>query len=150
MSAVVDAAQPPAVDMRVDLRGGERAVAEEFLDRPQVSAAFEQVGRERVPQPVRVRKHTPQRARVEAPATHGDEERVFRAGGELWPRLVQVPRDPMARLLAERNRALLAALAAHVNELLLEVDVAEVETCCLAAAQSGRIDELEQRPVPQL
>ena len=56
------------------------------------------------------------------------------AAGKLRARLVQVARQPVRRLFAERNRTLLAALAVNVEELLLEVDVAEVEVHRLAAA----------------
>ena len=41
------------VDVGVALRGAEPGVAEQFLDRPQVGAALEQVRRERMPQRVR-------------------------------------------------------------------------------------------------
>ena len=65
------------------------------------------------------------------------------------PRLAQVAGDGVRRLLAERHDALLAALAAHAHELLLEVDVAEVEPDRLGAAQPGRVDELDERAVAQ-
>ena len=52
MRLVVDAPQAAAVDVAVQLRGRQRAVAEEVLDRAQVGAAFEQMGCERVPQAV--------------------------------------------------------------------------------------------------
>src|SRR4051794_18876834 len=45
---VVDAPQPAAVHVAVDLRRRERAVPEQLLDRPQVGAALEHVRRERV------------------------------------------------------------------------------------------------------
>ena len=77
--AVVDAAQALAVDVAVDLRRRERGVAEQLLDRPQVGAALEQVRRECVAQPVRMRRDPPQRARVEPAAAHREEERVLGA-----------------------------------------------------------------------
>ena len=49
-------------------------------------------------------------------------------------------------LFAERDDALLAALPADVDELLLEVDVGERQVDRLLRAQPGRVDELEQRP----
>ena len=74
----------------------------------------------------------------------------FAPCGELGPRLAQVAGEPERRLLAERDDALLAALAAaDVHELLLEVDVAEVEADGLGAAQPGGVDELDERAVPQ-
>ena len=54
MRAVVDAPRPLRVDMAVDLGSRERRVPEQLLDRAQVGAAFEQVGRVRVAQPVGV------------------------------------------------------------------------------------------------
>ena len=56
MRPVVDATEATAVDVRIDLRGRERAVAEQLLDRPQIGAALQQVGCERVPQAVRMRQ----------------------------------------------------------------------------------------------
>src|SRR5207244_10479572 len=53
-------------------------------------------------------------------------------------------------LLAQRDDALLRALAVpDMDTLLLEVDVAEVEPDRLGAAQPGRVDELDERPVAQ-
>ena len=113
-------------------------MAEELLDRPEVGAALEQMRRERVAQPVRVRHQPAERARVEPPAADGEEQRVLGAAGERRARVAQVPRDPERRLLAERHHALLAALAAaDVDELLLEVDIGEVEPDRLGAAEPG-------------
>ena len=53
-------------------------------------------------------------------------------------------RDDVRRLLAERDDALLAALPADANVLLLEVDVAEVEADRFRASQPGRVDELDE------
>ncbi len=56
----------------------------------------------------------------------------------------------MRCLLAERDDAILAALAvANVHVFLLEVDVGEIETDSLGAAQAGRVDELDERAVPE-
>ena len=48
MGTVVDLSQAPAVDVAVDLRRRERAVAKQLLDDAQVGAALEQVCGERV------------------------------------------------------------------------------------------------------
>ena len=150
MAAVVDAAEAPRVDVAVDLRRREGAVPEQLLDRAQVGAALEQVGRERVPQAMRVRAEAAQRRGVEPPAAGREEERVAGAAGELRPRPAQVARDPERRLLAERYDAVLRALAgADVDELLLEVDVAEVEPDRLGGAQAGRVDEFDERAVAE-
>src|SRR6185437_14824653 len=85
MRFVVDAAQMTRVDVAVDLRRGERAVAEQLLDRAEIRSAVEQVGGECVPQPVRVRDDAAQRARVEASAASGEKQGVVRAGSQLRP-----------------------------------------------------------------
>jgi hypothetical protein len=43
MGGAIDLEQPLAVDSGIDLRGRERGVAEQFLDRAQVAAARQQV-----------------------------------------------------------------------------------------------------------
>src|SRR6266542_1843587 len=149
MGAVIDPPQSPAVDVAVDLSGRERAVAEQLLDHPQVGTTLQQMGGEGMAQPVGVRHDPAQRAGIEPAAADGDEERVLGADGELGPPLTQVVRQPVGGLLAERDDALLSALAANVQGLLVEVDVAEVERRRLRAAQSGRIDELDEGPVPK-
>ena len=100
---------------------------EELLDRAEVGAALEQVRRERVAELVRVRADPAERARVEPLAARGQEQRRFGTANELGARIADVQRDPVGGLLAERDHALLVALAVHAHELLLEVDVGEVE-----------------------
>ena len=68
---------------------------------------------------------------------------------ELRTCVLQVEPNPVRGLLAERDDSLLVALAPDANRLLLEVDVAEIEVDRLAAAQPGRVDELEQRAVAE-
>src|ERR671930_1943492 len=145
---VVDAAETGRVHVAVHLGRRERAVPEQLLDRPQVGAALEEVGRERVPQAVRVREEPAQRARVEPASAGGEEERVLGAAGELRPCLAKVDGEPVRSLLAERDDPLLVAFPAHVDELLLEVDVREIQVDGFLRAKSGRVDELEERAVP--
>src|SRR5437867_2902388 len=136
MRMVVDAPQPLCIDVAVHLRRRERAVAEQLLDRAQVGAALEQVRRERVAEAMRVRGEAPQRRRIEAASADRKKERILGAAGELRARLAQVARDERAGFLAERYDAVLRSLAsANVDELLLEVDVAEVEVDRLGAAE---------------
>ena len=47
-------------------------------------------------------------------------------------------------LLAEREDALLPALAAHVQGLAVEVDICEIESDGLGASQAGRVHQLEE------
>src|SRR5438309_5680967 len=53
MKRLVHGPQVVAVDVRVQLRGGQVRVTEHFLDGAKVGATLEQVRRERVPQGVR-------------------------------------------------------------------------------------------------
>ena len=41
MGAVVDLPQPPLVDMRVDLRGGQAGMSQQFLHQAQVRATLQ-------------------------------------------------------------------------------------------------------------
>src|SRR6266852_5192614 len=49
----VDFQEPLRVDAGIDLGGRERGVAEQFLDRAQVAAAAQKMGREGMPQRMR-------------------------------------------------------------------------------------------------
>src|SRR5439155_20238066 len=118
-------------------------------DRPEVGAALEQMGRERVAETVWVRAEPAERARVEPPSARGEEERVRGAGGELRSRVAEITREPGGRLLAERDHALLSAFPADSHELLLEVDVGEVEVDRLPAPEPGGVHELHERRVPE-
>ena len=124
-------------------------MAEELLDRPQVGAALQQMGGEGVAEPVWVGEEAPQRGRVQRAPAGGEEERVLRAARQLGPAALELDAQTIGRLLAERDDALLAALAAYVHELLLEVDVGEPEIDGLLGAEPGRVDKLEERTVAE-
>src|SRR5690348_13002879 len=148
MRPVVHAPQVSWVDVAVDLRRRERAVAEQLLDRPEVGAAVEQVGGEGMPEAMGVGNDATERARVEAATARREEQGVVGSRREGGARLAEVAAEPDRRLLAERDDALLATLAApDVDELLLEVDVSEVEAHGLGAPQPGGVDELDERAV---
>ena len=102
-------------------------MAEELLDRAQVGPPLEQVGRERVPQPVRVADEPADGARVEPPSAGREEEGVLRAPRERGPGVAQVDGAVVRRLLAERDDPVLPALPPDVDRLAIEVDVGEVE-----------------------
>ena len=61
----------------------------------------------------------------------------------------QVAPERLGRLPADRNDALLAALADRAHEPLVEVDPALLEPDGLADAQPGAVEELDQRVVAQ-
>src|SRR5262249_28411036 len=117
--SVIHLPQAPPVHVAVRLRRRQRAVAEQLLDHAQGGAALEQMGRERVPQPVRMREEPADRARVQAPAARRDEQRVLGAVHELRARVVEIDAQPVRGLFSERDDALFVALAPHVDGLLL-------------------------------
>jgi len=53
MGLVVHRPQPSDGDVRIELRSGQRRVAKQLLDDPQIGSAFQQVCRGAVPQAVR-------------------------------------------------------------------------------------------------
>src|SRR5262249_30034446 len=110
---------------------------------------FQQMRRVCVPQPVRVRNDSPQGARVESPSMSRQEDRVRCADCERSAPVTEVARQRGCRLLAERHYALLAALAADEERLLLRVDVREMGGDCLSAAETAGVDELDEGPVAQ-
>src|SRR5919202_1298896 len=98
---------------------------------------------------MRMREQAAQRRGVEPASARGDEQCVLRAAHELRTCVAEIEREPVRCFLAEGNDALLPALAAYVQLLLLEVDVREIEIDRLAAAQARGVHELEQRAVSQ-
>ena len=84
MGTVVDPPQAPSVDVAVDLRGGERSVAEQLLDRAEVGAALEQVGGERMAQAMGIRHQAAQRRGVQGLAARGQEHMPRGSACQLW------------------------------------------------------------------
>ena len=129
MKPVVDRAQPRLEHVRVDLRRRQVGVAEHHLNGAQVGAALEQVRRERMPQHVRAERRAEAGARGRTPS----ESSRSRRGSSGPPRALTnsatrtpsrapcatsagravalVAPDPVGRLLADRDDALLVALA---------------------------------------
>lgn len=124
-------------------------MAEELLDDSQVGSALEEMRGEGVPEAMRVGQEAAQRRGVERAATGGEEERVDGSPRELRPRLLEVQAQPIRRLLAQGDDALLAALAPHPHQLLLELYVGEREVDDFLSTEPGRISELEERSVPE-
>ena len=109
-------------------------MAEELLNDAKVSTTLEQVSGERVAEPMGMAEEPPDRARVEPAPSCGEEDGVVRARRELRPTGPEIARELQRSLLSERDDTLLPALAAHVHDLTLEVDVPEVERDCLLAS----------------
>src|SRR6478609_1071746 len=89
MRAGIDFQQPLGIDAGIDLRGRERGMAEQFLDRAQIAAARQQMRGEGMPERVRrgavgqtERAAQPLHrelddARAQGPAACADEDRAF-------------------------------------------------------------------------
>src|SRR6185369_2779720 len=74
--ALIHCQKPLAVDAGIDLRGRERGVAEQFLDRAQIAAAAEQMGGEGMPQ--RMRRGAVGQAERAAQPLHGELDDSWR------------------------------------------------------------------------
>ena len=123
---------------------------EQLLDDAQVGAAFEEVRGERVAQAVRMAEEPAHGARVEpASARRRGRARRSRRAASAGRPVSQVARELERGLLAERHDALLAALAADVHGLAVEVDVGEVERDGLLRSAARRVEELEERAVAE-
>src|SRR6266508_4983002 len=133
--------------MAVHLRRGQRRVTQQLLDRAEVCTPLEEMRREGMTQAVGVGEEPSHGARVETASSRREEERIRSASRERRARVAQVDRHPVGGFLAERHDALLAALATHVHELLLEVDVSEVEPDRLGASEARGVDELDESSV---
>ena len=72
---------------------------------------------------------------------------VVGAPHERRPPVLEVDAQAVRGLLAERHGALLAALAANEERLLLEVDGGEREVDRLLRPQPRRVEELEEGAV---
>src|SRR5512138_146342 len=159
----VHRAQPCGIEVRVFLGRRERRVAQQLLDRAQVRARLEQVGRERVTQSVRrdldgqpcsaqpTLQEPRHRARRESSAAGIDEHGLASIGVRRlpapFPAERQVRRERLPGALPERRDALLVPLADDAQEPRREVDVLEVESGRLRHAQPRRVEQLEERAV---
>src|SRR5690348_471018 len=106
-------------------------MTKEFLDGPEVRPAVQQMGREGVPERVRMglgqrrgARHGASRPagqapsdvrRRQAPAGFGEKQRriAVTLGGQEWPGARQVALERHASVLADRNEAGLASLALY-------------------------------------
>src|SRR5688500_18776557 len=140
MKLLVHASQKLAIDVGIDLRGRDVGVPKHFLDRPQVGAAFEKVGREGVTE--RVRRHSlldPGAIHVlakELPCSHPREWLASRI--EKQHSLPLSPFEPRPKLTKihghrsngappDRYKPFLGPLPEHANETLLEQDIPRAE-----------------------
>src|SRR5438552_19130166 len=104
VGAEVELAAAAIADMRVKLGRGEVGVAEHLLNAAQVGAAFEEVGRKRVPEQVRVDAARLEAGFLREPAQDEEdagarEPAALRVEKELGPTAPVAVRPP-ARLVA--------------------------------------------------
>ncbi len=159
-----DLAQPLAIDVRVDLRGGDVGVPEEFLHHAKVRATHDQVRGEGMAQRVRVHvlqaghggvllHELPDRHALERPAAEGEQQAMLvaaiRKTREFRPQVAQVTLRPLDRRQPHGHHPLLAALAEDDERAKGLVEVVDLERADLARAQPARIHELEHAPVAQ-
>ena len=151
MGAVERLAQRPVAEVRVDLGGRDRGVAEQLLHDPQVGALLEQVRGERVAQHVRrdglldahrgrVVAHEAEDAlaRDAAAARVQQERRRLLALAEVRPPAREVAASGLGRETARRHDALTPALALDAHDAALEIEI--------AGAQAGSSET--RRPPP--
>ena len=150
MRVVVHAPQAARVDVAVDLRRRERRVAEQLLDRAQVGAALEQVGRVRVPEAVRVRQQPAEDARVEPPPADRDEQRVARAARERRPPVAQPEADAARPPPRRAGRAAPCRPCPRTCTCSRSRSTSPRSSATTSArAEPARVDELEQRRVAE-
>src|SRR5438105_8317903 len=153
---------PPIGYVGVELGRGQIGVAEHLLDAAQVGAALEQMRRERVPQqvwvdtlrleprPPRELSEEQERAGPRECAAAGIQEQLRAVAlVQERPPVRQVAAQRLGGLARERDDALLAALAEHADEPVVEVDCALLESERLADPQPSAVEELHERAVAE-
>jgi hypothetical protein len=126
--------------VRVELGGGEIGMSQHLLDAPKIGPALEEVRRERVPEQVRMDPRGLEAgAAGEAPedeeracsgqrtALRVEEELRTVAPVEVRPAAGEVAAKRLCGLAADRDDALLLALADAADEAVVERDGASVE-----------------------
>ena len=149
-------------DVRVDLGGRQRGVAEHFLDAPQVGAAFQQVRRRGVPQAVRpgagadTRRAQPLvhdaagRAGIHPAAPHAQEQRRPAGRGRDNRAAGLLPQAHRAdRRDTHGHRAFLPALAEHPNRPPSEVQRPAIKPAQLTDPDAGGVQQLQHRRITQ-
>ncbi len=167
MGFVVDVHQLADGGMGVFLRGGERLVAEKFLDGTKVGTIGQKMRGERVAERVRMQIpiHIDQANVFFDDATHGTLREAaagviqknrfgVRRGAAAGARARRLQQKFLAQrpvfiesflsFAAVRYDALFVALAADPQHAFVLVDVDQVETSKFADAEAGSVEKLEQ------
>src|SRR6186997_1488796 len=132
-------------------------MAEHLLDAPEIGASLEQVCREGVTQEMRMDAarlepcllgqppENEEGARAgQRPALGVQEELRLVAAVEERAAPGEIPAQGIDRAAAERDDALLVALAHRPHEPLVEVDSGALEADRLAHAKPGAVEELDE------
>src|SRR5215210_8139991 len=162
VSLEIGVATAPIGHVRVELGRGEIGVPEHLLDAAQVGASLEEMSGERVAQQMRVHPfrlearlagelaQDQERARARERATLGVEEELGAVSAvEMWAAVRQITTQCLRGLPADRDDALLAALADRADEAVVQVDAAALETDRLADPEAGAVQELDQSVVAE-
>ncbi len=160
MRLEVDVASPAIRDVGVALGRSEIRMAEHLLHRAEVCAALEEVRRERVAQEVGV---DPTRLEAGAVGQLAEDEKrprprertSTRVQEQLGPVATiemrasegEVASDGLGGRAPEWDEALLASLAEHPDDALLDCDAAFLETGGLGDTQPGSVQELDEGTV---
>ena len=164
--------EPAQRQVRVDLGGGDVGVAEQQLHAAQVGAVLDHVRGatvaqtvraglsvghfDDVPDPLAGQRHSAQGekeagrvlSRRGSLADWADASRTD--AGQVGPSLAQINLQCLDGGAAERDDALLVALATHLHAAQVERQIAGGEGRDLGDAQSARIEQLQNRPVAQI
>jgi hypothetical protein len=137
-------------------------MAEHLLDGAEVGAAFEQVRGEGMTQEMRMHPARLEAGAVcelaenqegagagERPAAGVQEELRPVAAVEVRPAEGEVAAHRLGGRTTQRNEALLAALAEHAHDAVLECDAVLLEPDGLGDPEPGAVEELHQGPVAQ-
>src|SRR5262245_22380578 len=162
VEGVVHAAEGGRWEVRVDLGRRDVGVAQHGLHGAEVGAVLQQVAGERVT------KHVGRDAAAHAGHRGGpaddDPERLAREGaaaqaekepsgvsapGQPWPDLCEVSLEPGRGLVAQRDQALLAALARADHVTGREIYVLGPQSQALGRPHPGGVKQLQHRPIAQ-
>src|SRR3954447_25081592 len=162
MGVEVDVLQALGEELRVELRRRHVRVPEHLLQRAEVAASRQQVGREGVAQ--RVRAHLARQpgggrvalddlvealAREAVAAVVDEQPRLVVVADQLRAAAAEVGAERARGGGADRHHPLLGALAAGAQDARLEVEVADLEVDRLGGPQTAGVHDLEQRAVAE-
>lgn len=164
MELLLDAAEAGGIDVRVDLRGGDVGVSQEFLNDAQVGTAAEEVSGEGVSEHVWVNAREaggggvfsdelPDGDALEGSASAREEQASLREVGSAHLQgaaEVEVLSHGVLGGLADGNQALLVALAGDDDDDEGGVEVFDFDTGDFGSAQAAGVHEFEHGAIAQV